>query len=260
MASRDLAGVTRRGFVGAAAATVAVIPLARRADAAIAPNLAGRWSTIYPWPDVAIHLSLLPSSTPAKARLLSFSDDGVPGLKDRNPGFSKSYIVEIPTNERPQSQPWIYVPNNSTNLFCSGHTILPDRRVLAMGGHVANYYGTSDINFFSEQPTPGWATQTNALNAGRWYPSVISLPNNDVLVVSGTIAGSNDINPLPQIWQTSAGGGLRDLRTASLKLKTYPKIFVLPDGRVASVGTEQLTRYLNTSGTGSWSSGPEVLR
>jgi len=54
-----------------------------------------------------------------------------------------------------------------------------------------------------------------------------------------------------------AGGGLRDLRTASLKLKTYPKIFVLPDGRVASVGTEQLTRYLNTSGTGSWSSGPK---
>ena len=114
----------------------------------------------YAWPDVAIHLHLLPSSTHEKARLFSYSDDGVPGLKDRNAGFSKSYIVEIPPNGVPRP-PWLYVPNNSTNLFCSGHTLLPDGRLLAMGGHVdLQFLGAGDINFFSESPTPAWETQT----------------------------------------------------------------------------------------------------
>ncbi len=94
------------------------------------------------------------------------------------------------------------------------------------------------------------------MNAGRWYPSVISLPNREVLVVSGTIAGSTDINPLPQVWQTDKGGPLRDLLNATLKIKNYPKLFVLPNGRVASVASEKLTRYLDTSGLGKWSSGP----
>lgn len=225
--------------------------------AADAPELTGRWSAVYKWPDVAIHLHLLPSSNPTRARLLSFSDDGVPGLKSRNAGFSKSYLVDVPAGGVPATS-WAYVPNNVTNLFCAGHTFLPDGRLLAMGGHIDyNYYGSGDINFFSEQPTPSWQAQPNAMNAGRWYPSVISLPNREVLVVSGTIAGSNDINPLPQVWRTDSGGGLRDLTGAQLKLKTYPKLFALPDGRVASVASEQLTRYLDTSGSGKWSSGPK---
>ena len=87
---------------------------------------------------------------------------------------------------------------------------------------------------------------------------MVSLPDGEVLVLSGTIAGTNDINPLPQVWRTNAGGGLRNLTTAQLKLKTYPRVFVIPDGRVASVGAEQLTRYLDTSGTGRWSSGPKA--
>ncbi|MGD9507164.1 MAG: galactose oxidase-like domain-containing protein [Geminicoccaceae bacterium] len=226
-------------------------------SAAEGPELTGRWSAIYRWPDVAIHLHLLPSGNPARARLLSFSDDDVTGLKSRNAGFSKSYLVDIPTGSAPATT-WAYVPNNVTNLFCAGHTFLPDGRLLAMGGHInANYYGSGDINLFSEQPAPAWQTQPNAMNAGRWYPSVISLPNREVLVVSGTTAGTTDINPLPQVWKTDAGGGLRDLTGARLKLKTYPKLFVLPDGRVVSVATEKLTRYLDTSGAGKWTSGPK---
>ena len=247
---------SRRMLIGYALAGSSCALLHGRASADT-PELTGRWSSVYKWPDVAIHLHLLPSSNPTRARLLSFSDDGVPGLKSRKAGFSKSYVVEIQTNSAPATT-WAYVPNNVTNLFCAGHTFLPDGRLLAMGGHIDyNYYGAGDVNFFSEQPTLAWQTQPNAMNAGRWYPSVISLPNREVLVVSGTTAGTTDINPLPQVWKTDAGGGLRDLTGAQLKLKTYPKLFVLPNGRVVSVATEQLTRYLDTSGTGKWTSGPK---
>ena len=177
-------------------------------------------------------------------------------LRDRNAGFSKSYLVNIPQNGVP-ARTWAYIPNNVTNLFCSGHTFLPDGRLFAMGGHVdLDYFGAGDINFFAETPSPGWETQPNAMNAGRWYPSVINLPNEEILVVSGTIAGSTNIDPMPQVWKTNEGGGFRDLTTALRTLKTYPKIFVAPNGRVVSVGSEQLTSYLDTSGTGKWSNGP----
>lgn len=246
---------SRRAFIGSCLATASYLLHARPSDATEAEI--GRWSQIYRWPDVAIHLHLLPTSPAGAARLLSYSDDGVPGLRGRRAGFTKSYLVEIPHGGPPPATS-VYVANNVTNLFCSGHTFLPDGRLLAMGGHIDyNFYGAADINFFNDGSTPYWETQASAMNAGRWYPSVLSLPNREVLVVSGTIAGSADVNPLPQVWQTDAGGGLRDLSGALLKLKTYPKLFVLPDGRVASVAAEQLTRYLDTAGTGRWSSGPK---
>ena len=64
-----------------------------------------------------------------------------------------------------------------------------------------------------------------------------------------------DRNPLPQVWQAGQGG-LRDLTTALLKLNPYPRIYVAPDGRVVQVGDEQVTRFLDTSGTGKWTTGP----
>lgn len=223
------------------------------------PEATGRWSGVHAWPDVAIHAHLLPTSTPDTARVLSYSDDGVAGLKDRNGGFSKSYVVDIPASGAPATT-WVYVANNVTNLFCSGHTFLADGTLLAMGGHVDyNFYGASDINLFAGPPY-GWHSVPNALNAGRWYCSVMLLPNGEALVLSGTIAGSADGNPLPQVWRTHEGGGLRDLSTASLKLPNYPVIYGAPDGRVFMAGPDQQSRYLDTAGTGRWFSGPKRLQ
>ena len=67
--------------------------------------------------------------------------------------------TQFPQNGVP-ARTWAYIPNNVTNLFCSGHTFLPDGRLFAMGGHVdLDYFGAGDINFFAETPSPGWETQ-----------------------------------------------------------------------------------------------------
>lgn len=217
----------------------------------------GQWSIKHRWPDVAIHLHLLPQSTPEHALVLSYSDDNSP--TGRYGGSSKSFVVSIPSGGAPATS-WLSVPNTTTNLFCSGHTFLPDGSLLAMGGHIDyNYFGSSDVNVFNYGPPSSWKLQVSAVGEGRWYPSVISLPNREILVISGNISGSNTINTLPQIWQTDAGGGLRDLTTARLSLKNYPRVFVGPDGKVASVGSERQTRFLDTTGTGSWTGGPTRL-
>ena len=42
-----------------------------------------------------------------------------------------------------------------------------------------------------------------------------------------------------------------------LKVANYSKIFVVPDGRVFVAGPEQTSRFLDTAGTGKWTTGPK---
>jgi hypothetical protein len=249
-------GVDRRGSIkGAVAGAAAGVELvqasgapARAQAAGPPPSEAGAWSPVYAWPKVAIHLHLLPNG-----KVLTWSDDDVPGLKDRNPGFAKAYVVDVPAGQRPGAV--VEVFNNETNLFCSGHTFLPDGRLFVTGGHAGqDYFGVADVNIF-DPFSQSWQTLGGfPMSYARWYGSALPLANGEVLLLGGTIGGNSDPNPLPQVWQ--AGGGFRDLTTAQLRLKPYPKIYLAPDGRVFHVGPEQATRYLSTSGTGQWAGGP----
>src|SRR3989442_7699068 len=90
------------------------------------------------------------------------------------------------------------------------------------------------------------------MNAGRWYPTNKTLANGAVLVVSGDIDTTQGVNRLPQVWQ-GATGGWRDLTSAQLALPLYPFMHLAPDGRVFASGPSQVTRYLDTADSGSWS-------
>src|SRR5207249_2442776 len=45
----------------------------------------------------------------------------------------------------------------------------------------------------------------------------------------------------------------RNLTSAQLSQYLYPMMFLAPNGKVIDVAPTQTTRYLDTSGTGSWS-------
>ena len=74
-----------------------------------------------------------------------------------------------------------------------------------------------------------------------------------MLVVSGDIDTTVDVNRLPQVWTS---GAWRDLNTAQISLPLYPFMLLAPDGRVFNAGPQQTSRYLNTSGTGAWTQRP----
>jgi hypothetical protein len=97
------------------------------------------------------------------------------------------------------------------------------------------------------------------MNAGRWYPTNTTLANGDVLVLSGAITSSDTINALPQVWQV-ATSTWRDLTNANSAddggKDLYPWIFLAPNGRVFKAGPERRSRYLDTSGLGTWSLQP----
>jgi galactose oxidase len=137
------------------------------------------------------------------------------------------------------------------NLFCSGHTFLPDGRLLVTGGHITDDHGLPAATLFDFR-TRAW-TSGPAMARGRWYPTATTLSSGEVLTVAGADENGIDV-PIPEVW--TAAENWRQLNTASRKQVYYPRMFLGPNGRVYDVGPTQGTRSLNPAGTGSWSTGP----
>ncbi len=186
----------------------------------------GEWSPQFSTPVIAIHAHLLPNG-----KVLFWGDSFTYVWDPATPGSFQQMAL------------------TSTELFCSGHSFLPDGRLLVAGGHIPPdaKTGSPDSNVF-DYLTNTW-TPGPSMNAGRWYPTDTTLPNGEVLVVAGTVVAGVD-NDLPQVWTTS--GQWRDLTTAKRVLPVYPFMFVAPNGKVFMAGPRLKTRYLDASGTGHW--------
>ena len=188
------------------------------------PSVGGQWTGRTDWPDNGIHTILLPTG-----KVMFYGRDDNARLWDPATGAFTS------------------IARAGFNIFCSGHSLLEDGRVLVTGGHIAANTGLPNSAIY-DPFTNTWTQQPN-MNAGRWYPTNTTLPNGDVLVISGAITPEQN-NPLPQVWQTN--GTWRDLTSASLAVPLYPFMFLTQTGRVFNAGPQQATRYLDTAGTGTW--------
>ncbi|HVH10534.1 MAG TPA: DNRLRE domain-containing protein [Gemmatimonadales bacterium] len=186
----------------------------------------GQWSAVMPAPIVQVHLHLLPSG-----KVLSWGRIGDPQVWD--PATGTFTAVPAPS--------W---------LFCAGHTFLPDGRLFVTGGHISDDHGLPNANVFD--PSAGsWQTMP-PMAYGRWYPTSTTLPDGEVVTIAG--ADQNAVSvPIPEVWN---GTTWRQLTTASMPLEYYPRSFLAPDGRVFYAGEEQPSRWLDVTGTGSWTPGP----
>ncbi len=188
----------------------------------------GSWSNVFPWPAVAIHATLLPDG-----RVATWSANDMPYVW--SPSTNSFQMIESPSH-----------------VFCSGHALLEDGRLLVSGGHISNDHGLPDTNFFDWR-TSRW-TKGPKMRAGRWYPTVTTLANGDVLSIAGRDESSTN-NPYPEVW-SAATNSWRVLTGAFLQQPYYPRMFLLPNGRVLYTGAPTLSRYLDTNGAGRWITGP----
>jgi hypothetical protein len=204
----------------------------------------GRWSPVTPLPVVAIHTHLLPTG-----QVLFWDRVGSSYLWDPASGAIAPVTPSTP----------------GYDTFCSGHSFLPDGRLLIVGGHNdatghphADGVGVPFVSVFNPF-TNSWSRLPD-MNAGRWYPTSTTLANGDVLVLSGTSA-PGVLDTLPQVLMSD--GTWRSLTNAQdavpLGVDLYPRMFLTPDGRVFKAGPDQDTWFLNTSGLGAWTPGPRSL-
>jgi hypothetical protein len=204
-------------------ATLAILP-AERVTAQAADQV-GQWSAVQTWPIVSVHTHVLPSG---RVMFYAYSD----GSRLWNPADNS--ITSL--------------PNAGYNIFCTGHSFIGDGRLFVTGGHIENNRGLNDASYY-DFATNTW-TRLPDMNDGRWYPTNNTLANGDVLVTSGD-RSAGGVNDLPQVWQVGSGSW-RNLTSAVLSLPLYPASFLAPNGRVFFATSP--SRYLDTSGTGAWSS------
>jgi len=197
---------------------------------------------------LAIHAALLPTN-----QILMFggsehnpdqNESGNPGDLDNSRLFNLGGGTLIET-----------VGSPTTDVFCAGHSLLADGRLLIAGGtkewsgehaghgHPLNFLGehaswiyhprarqwkrVRDLNFEPGQPDGG----------GRWYPTLVTLANGESLAVAGHPfrTDSRHNNDTPERYSPAADTwtlltterldqGIRD--------RYYPRFHLLPDGNV----------------------------
>ncbi|HMA41959.1 MAG TPA: galactose oxidase-like domain-containing protein [Gemmatimonadales bacterium] len=191
--------------------------------------LVGQWSAVLPAPIVQVHQHLL-----LDGRVLSFGgSSGIPQVFDPATGL----FTAVPISEI---------------MFCSGHSWLPDGRLLVSGGGTGNGLGHPNSDIF-DPATASWTPGPNMAYA-RWYPTVTTLPDGEVLTMAGADENGNPV-PIPEVFN---GTSWRQLTGASLTLPNYPRNFVAPDGRIFTAGPSAGSRWLDLTGAGSWTPGPTM--
>ena len=196
---------------------------------------AGRWDAAQSTAVVNLRVIQL-----MNGKQLMWGADGEPQLWN-GPG---SAFVEIPDNT---------CTNPTTcELFCAGHAFLADGRLLVAGGHDAALGSEYGINQASIFDGTSWQ-KTGYMTDARWYPTLVTLPNGDVLAISGTLA-PGVYSTIPERYNGSTWTRLTGINA---KIPTYPRAFVEPRAGNIFIADASV-HQLNLSGTGSWAYGPKL--
>jgi galactose oxidase len=202
----------------------------------------GAWGPVVDWDIVPLHMSLLPTG-----KILAWGKTDVP------PDTMGMPRIWDPASGPPSAARMI---NVDTMLFCAGHTLLPDGRLMVSGGHLQDDHGIAVTNFFSADGA--WQKGPNMAH-GRWYPTTTVLSDGRVLTMAGRNQG-NQVVTTPEIWENNRWVELTGAGT--LLIPYYPRNFVAPDGRIFMAGERIMSRWFNVDGTGvgggrgSWTNGP----
>jgi hypothetical protein len=122
------------------------------------------------------------------------------------------------------------------NAFCGGHSVLPDGTVWVTGGTqwgARVLFGARETDFFN--PKARFWRHGPAMSFARWYPSNLTLPDGDVLVVSGEDENGQLVGPIERF--SPATRSVRVLPPqADRLLPDYPRLHLLADGQVLLSG------------------------
>jgi hypothetical protein len=217
--ARDTAGLT-------ATATPVPVTVNNSANASVV----GSWSSAVSLPAVAVNLVLLKNN-----KVLFYQDGATATVWD--------YMANTFTSA-PQS----------ADLFCSGHALMADGRVLVVGGYgeSSTTMGIKNAEIF-DPTTLGW-TSVPDMQYRRWYPTATTLSDGRILVVAGWQTSANTNAGISEIYDPSTNSWT-SLTNANNPFETYPFMYQLPDGRVIHIGGSEFatdTDILDLTTT-SWS-------
>jgi hypothetical protein len=253
MSGQSTRQVDRRTVLKAGMAAVLASPLAgylatpARAAAAD-PAVVGSWAAPFNMGGVAIHATL----TRVDDVLFYQYVEGSPTVDHT------SYVATW--NYRTGATAEAGLPYDR-DVFCASQGVLPDGRVFIAGGHdhttgnKQDAVGVTNTDIYN--PANRTWTATAPLTQKRWYPTVVGLPNGRALVFGGQAAAGVPANTVEEYDPVT--NTMRTLPpTATKPVGLYPRMHMLPNGKVIKAGPEKMSAYFNPA-TSAWSNVANML-
>lgn len=227
----------------------------------------GKWETVssFTSPIVASHVSVLPNG-----KVLAWGGNLVyPSPLPTPLGTPNRTKVQIwdptapcptpPATPNPNDPPCIretILPAEYENIYCSGHSFLSDGKLLISGGtpigaqsQTPYQWGTNKTALYDYSVgLEGTWTQLSPMNARRWYPTNITMPNGNILVWGGFNEESiPNYQPQMLVQQpdgTYAWRTLNNLEVPETSFRYYSWLNMLSSGKILHTVGVSKTSYL----------------
>ncbi|MDH4472915.1 MAG: galactose oxidase early set domain-containing protein [Fluviicola sp.] len=227
---------------------------------------------------LAIHAVLLPTGSKGQVLIMGGDEHNFDQAgRDETPAtvtnVDNSRIYDV------ASKNITYISSPTTDIFCSGHAFLGDGRLLIGGGteswelggdvgpggghdHSLGQFGghqacwvfnyirktwerVSDFNFDNSFDKTG---------GGRWYPTLVSLSNGDVMAFSGHPSRRSDHwhnNDIPERYSLT-GNNWQWIKPTDSEITFYPRVHLLKGGKLFICSVEDGTSRLYDATTGDF--------
>jgi len=202
----------------------------------------GDWGAPVEWDIVPLHMTLLPTGKVLAWGKYEMGTTSASEPRLWNPASGPPNLTAVAIAEPDM-------------LFCSGHTLMADGKLMVSGGHYGDDRGLRVTNIF-DPVSETWASGLPKMALGRWYPTVTMLPDGRMVTVAGRDSAKRVVT-VPEIWE---GGAWVRLPGASFTFPYYPRDFVDPKtGRLFYAGERIQARWLDVdavtaNGRGKWTS------
>ena len=220
------------------------------------PNVIGAFGPVIQWPIIPINVILLPG-----VRVMSYGTDA-----NGNQGGQLIYDVWNPALGTGTNAHSVLPNTTSTDLFCSGQSVMTNGNVLTTGGDLT----VGGQRNFSNNLTTIFMPSSNTIRSGspmtypRWYGSLLSLSDGRLAVFGGYQNIAPPLNnpvipattperydPATQVWTLLSGASSDAAFGEGGSNWYYPKSYVVPGGNVAVIGSDGTLYSVSTQGAGN---------
>ncbi|MCX7384865.1 MAG: galactose oxidase early set domain-containing protein [Alphaproteobacteria bacterium] len=208
----------------------------------------GFYGPAVPWPIIPISATLMPDG-----RVMSFGTDSY-----GNVGAALIYDVWDPTRGL-GTDAHLVLPNmTATDIFCSAASLLlGGGQVLVVGGDLTingvNKNSNNHVELFDAAANT--LTSTAPMQYARWYPSIVSMPSGEKVVLGGrldpiTAAITPEVFNPTTGWRTLVGATSNAAFSAPTFNWYYPRGFVSRGRNVVVLARDGTMWSLDPTGTG----------